>query len=191
MDAELTLNLVYPCITILLSFIFYLLSLFYHGSRIHPYLPIWCTHESMLTTKRVVKAYPNTWLWAAPCLINMAQDQPFLGKDDENPYSHLNEFEQTCACLRIAGMLDETLRRKLFPFSLKRRAKQWYKQTIGSRQGDWEALCSSFCLNFFPISRVVSLHLEVQSFKQKEQESLGTSWERFNDLINTSPDLAI
>ena len=25
-----------------------------------------------------------------PCLINMVQDQPFLGKDDENPYSHLN-----------------------------------------------------------------------------------------------------
>ena len=47
-------------------------------------------------------------------LINMVQDQPFLVKHDENPYSHLNEFEQTCACLRIAGMSDETLRWKLF-----------------------------------------------------------------------------
>ena len=28
-----------------------------------------------------------------PCLINMVQDQSFSGKDDENPYSHLNEFE--------------------------------------------------------------------------------------------------
>jgi hypothetical protein len=27
-----------------------------------------------------------------PRLINMVQDQPFLGKDNENPYSHLNEF---------------------------------------------------------------------------------------------------
>ena len=41
-------------------------------------------------------------------LINMVQDQPFSGKDDENPYSHLNKFEQTCACLCITGMLDET-----------------------------------------------------------------------------------
>ena len=40
-----------------------------------------------------------------PCLINMVQDQPFLGEDDENPYSHLNKFEQTYACLRIAGIL--------------------------------------------------------------------------------------
>ena len=70
------------------------------------------------------------------CLINMVQDQYFSGKDDENPYPHLNEFQQTCACLRIASMSDETLRWKLFPFSLTRKAKCWYTLTIGSRQGD-------------------------------------------------------
>jgi hypothetical protein len=66
----------------------------------------------------------------------MVQDQFFSGEGDENPYSHLNEFEQTYACLCIAGMLDETLRWKLFPFSLAGKAKRWYKLTIGSRQGD-------------------------------------------------------
>ena len=71
------------------------------------------------------------------------------------------------------------------------KAKRWYNLTIGSRQGDWEALCSSFCLHFFPISRVVSLHSEVLSFEQEEKESLGMAWECFNALINTSPDLAI
>jgi hypothetical protein len=121
----------------------------------------------------------------------MVQDQSFLSEDDENSYSHLNEFEQTYACLRIAGMSDKTLRWKLFPFSLTGRAKNCYKQTIGSRQGDWKALCSNFCLHFFPISRVVSLRSEVLSFKQKEKESLGMAWERFNALINTGLDLAI
>ena len=29
---------------------------------------------------------------------------------DENAYSHLQEFEQTCACLCIAGMSDKTVR---------------------------------------------------------------------------------
>jgi hypothetical protein len=103
----------------------------------------------------------------------MVQDQSFSGEDDENPYSYLNEFEQTYACLHIVGMSDETLRWKLFPFSLTGKAKRWYNLTIGSRQGDWEALCSSFCLQFFPISKVVSLRLEILSFKQKEKESLG------------------
>ena len=60
----------------------------------------------------------------------MAQDQPFLGKDDENPYSNLNEFDQTCEYLRIVGLLDKTLRWKLFLFFLTGKAKRWYNLTI-------------------------------------------------------------
>jgi hypothetical protein len=71
------------------------------------------------------------------------------------------------------------------------RAKQWYNQTIGSMQGDWKMLCSKFCLCFFSISRVVSLQKEVLNFRQLEQKSLGTSWDHFNELIITGPDLAI
>ena len=71
------------------------------------------------------------------------------------------------------------------------KAKRWYNLTIGSRQGDWEALCSNFCLQFFPISRVVRLCSEVLSFKEKEKESLSMAWELFNTLINPGSDLAI
>jgi hypothetical protein len=52
-------------------------------------------------------------------------------------------------------------------------------------------LCSKFCSSFFPISRVVSLRIEVLTFKQLEKESLSASWDRFNSLITTGPDLAI
>jgi hypothetical protein len=124
-----------------------------------------------------------------PCLINMVQDQPFSGKDDKKPYSHQNEFEQTCACPHIAGMSDELY--KLFPFSLIGKAKRWYNLTIGSRQGDWEALWSSFCLQFFPISRVVRFRLEILSLKEKKKESLGMASKHFNALVNTSLDLVI
>ena len=58
-------------------------------------------------------------------------------------------------------------------------------------QGDWKTLCSKFYLCFFLISKVVSLQKEVLNFRQVEEESLGTSWERINSLITTGPDLAI
>jgi hypothetical protein len=45
-----------------------------------------------------------------PCFINMIQEQSFSGEGDANPYSHLWEFEQTYACLRITGISDNTLR---------------------------------------------------------------------------------
>ena len=67
-----------------------------------------------------------------PCLIKLIRDKSFSGEGNENPYSHLQEFKQTYACLRIAGMSDKTLRWKLFPFSLTGIAKHRYSQTIGS-----------------------------------------------------------
>jgi hypothetical protein len=81
-----------------------------------------------------------------PGLIQLVQEHTFSGSDSENSYSHLADFEQTCACLRIEGMADETLRCKLFPFSLMGEAKHWYNRHVGSSQGDWEVLCSNFCL---------------------------------------------
>jgi hypothetical protein len=109
------------------------------------------------------------------CLKKLIREQSFSGKGDENPYSHLWNFEQTCACLPIIGMSDKTLQWKLFLFSLTERAKHWYSQTVGSMQGDWETICSKFCLKFFPISRVVSLRIEVLTFKQNKEEPLGAS----------------
>jgi hypothetical protein len=54
----------------------------------------------------------------------MVQSLSFLGEDDENPYLHVRDFEQTCDYLRIEGISDQTLRWKLFPFSLKGKARQ-------------------------------------------------------------------
>jgi hypothetical protein len=125
------------------------------------------------------------------CLVAMVQNQSFSRMVDENPYLHLQEFEQTYDYLRIEGMFDETLRWKLFPFFLKGRAKKWYNRTVEKKHGDWGTLCSSFCLDFFPISKVVNLRTEVLSFKQEDNESLTTSWEYFNSLIDSGPDLAL
>ena len=110
-----------------------------------------------------------------PCFTKLIWDKSFLREGNENPYSHLLEFARTCACLCITGMSDKTIRWKWFPLSLIERAKHWYSQTVGSMQGDWETLCSKFCLCFFPIFKVVSLRKEVLNFRQLEDESLGTS----------------
>ena len=96
-----------------------------------------------------------------PRLVEMVQNHSYSGKEDENPYLHLRDFEQTCDCLHIAGMSDETLRWKLFPFSLKGRARTWYDRTVESKQGDWGSLRSSFCIDFFPIRKVVNLRVKI------------------------------
>jgi len=53
-----------------------------------------------------------------PGFIAMVREQSFAGLEGESPYAHLREFEQLCSCLVIRGMTHETLKWKLFPFSL-------------------------------------------------------------------------
>ena len=75
-----------------------------------------------------------------PGFIAMVREQSFSGLEDENPYTHLREFEQLCSCLNISGMTQETIKWKLFPFSLLGRAKQWYVHTVGGVNGNWDEL---------------------------------------------------
>jgi hypothetical protein len=105
----------------------------------------------------------------------MVQSLSFSGGVDENPYLHIRDFEQTCDYLRIEGMSDQTLRWKLFPFSLKEKARQWYDKTVGKQQGDWGSLRSNFCLDFYPISQIVDLRVKVLTFKQELSKSLASS----------------
>jgi len=121
----------------------------------------------------------------------MVREQSFSGLDNENPYHHLREFEQLCACLTIAGMTPDTMRWKLFLFSLNDRARQWYAQNIGKVAGDWEELRNKFYLAFDPLSRIAALHQEILNFHQEERESLGVAWDRFTTLTKSGPDLSI
>jgi len=79
--------------------------------------------------------------------IAFVQENSFSGRDCENPYHHLREFEQVCSCKKISGMTHETLKWKLFPFSLSGEAKQWYIRVVGSVNGSWIELRDRlFCI---------------------------------------------
>ena len=61
-----------------------------------------------------------------PGFIEMIRKQPFSGKISEDPYDHLQDFEEQCSGLVVLGMTQEALWWKLFPFSLTERVEQWY-----------------------------------------------------------------
>jgi hypothetical protein len=126
-----------------------------------------------------------------PGLIALVRTQSFSGLENKNPCRHLLEFEEMCSCLSISGMTQETLRWKLFPFSLTEKAKQWYTHAVGSTNGDWEELKDKFYLAFFPTSCIVSLPRAILDFEQYEKESIGAAWTRFSALIHIDPDLSL
>jgi len=126
-----------------------------------------------------------------PEYIEFVQKQRFSREGEENPYTHLREFYRVCDLLRIEGMSDETLKWKLFPFSLTGKARHWYKHKVGSVHGDWKELYNNFLFKYFPISKVAELRREIISFRQLQEESLGKSWDCFINLTLTGPKLSI
>ena len=58
-----------------------------------------------------------------PSTISMLPN--FYGNPNEDPYKHLNEFLEVCSTIMIQGLNDDALKLRLFPFSLKDKAKYW------------------------------------------------------------------
>jgi hypothetical protein len=59
-----------------------------------------------------------------PDLITLVRKPSFSGLESENPYNHMLDFEWVCSFFAIAGMTQNTLMWKLFPYSLIGKAEQ-------------------------------------------------------------------
>ena len=49
----------------------------------------------------------------------------FYGLEREDPYMHVKEFLEICSTFRFQNFNDESVRLRMFPFSLKDKAKTW------------------------------------------------------------------
>ena len=94
-----------------------------------------------------------------PSFIAMVREQSFSGRISENPYHHLREFEQLCSFILVEGMTQNTLKWKLFPFSLSEEARQWYIRVVGYVNGSWIELQNRFYSAFFSLSRICALQM--------------------------------
>ena len=88
-------------------------------------------------------------------------------------------------------MTHETLKWKLFPFSLSEEAKQWYIRVVGCVNGSWIELQDRLCSAFFSLSRICALRTEILTFRQNHKESISVAWARFILLAKSGPDLSL
>ncbi|KAL6329644.1 hypothetical protein AAG906_026369 [Vitis piasezkii] len=68
---------------------------------------------------------PTEQLVIRPYLVPLLPT--FHGMESENPYAHIKEFEDVCNTFQEGGASIDLMRLKLFPFTLKDKAKIWLK----------------------------------------------------------------
>ena len=76
---------------------------------------------------------------------------------------------------------------KLFPLSLKDKAKTWLNSLRPYSIRNWGDLQSVFLQKFFPTHRTSALKNEISNFKAMEDEKFFACWERFREMVATCP----
>ena len=64
--------------------------------------------------------------------------------NNENPYMHLDEFEEMYSTMNMTQFSDEALCLKLFPFFLKDHAKHWLNTLPASTVTTWDRMKVKF-----------------------------------------------
>ena len=65
---------------------------------------------------------------------------------------------------------DESIRFRMFPFSLKDKAKAWLNSLPAGSISTWDELSNTFLTKFFPMSKTNALRREISDFYQREGE---------------------
>ena len=82
---------------------------------------------------------------------------------------------------------DDAIWLRLFPFSLKDKAKHWLILEPPDSITSWDDLSNKFLSRFFPPAKAAKLRIDISSFYQYEGESFYEAWERFKDLLRKFP----
>ena len=89
----------------------------------------------------------------------------FYGMLNEDPNNHIANFLEICDTLKYNGVSNDALRLRLFPFTLKDKAKAWLKSQSPGSFTNWDGLTRSFLAKSFPPSKTTKVVKELTSFQ--------------------------
>ncbi|RVW19131.1 hypothetical protein CK203_095141 [Vitis vinifera] len=102
----------------------------------------------------------------------------FHGMESENPYAHIKEFEDVCNTFQEGRASIDLMWLKLFPFTLKDKAKIWLNSLRPRSIRTWTDLQAEFLKKFFPTHRTNGLKRQISNFSAKENEKFYEYWEK-------------
>lgn len=117
-----------------------------------------------------------------PAIIQMISQFQFGGLSTEDPNAHLAQFLEIYDTFKMNGVSSDAIKLRLFPFSLRDKAKLWLHSLAPQSITSWDLLSRAFLSKYFPPGKTAKFRQEITSFAQHSGESLYEAWERYKDL---------
>ena len=135
---------------------------------------------------------------APSCIIPHAEDvavRPYLvpllptfhGMENENPYTHIRDFEEVFTTFKEGAFDMDLLKLKAFPLTLKDKAKIWLNSLMLRTIKNWEELQEEFLKKFLSAHKTNNLKRKIYTFAAHDNERFYQCWERYLETINACP----
>ncbi|KAF7803082.1 uncharacterized protein G2W53_042193 [Senna tora] len=123
-----------------------------------------------------------------PATIQLLQaNGQFGGSPIDDPNNHILNFLEICDTFKHNGVSDDAIRLRLFPFSLRDKAKVWLQSLPEGSISTREELAQQFLTKYFPPGKTAKMRNDITSFVLLDNESLYEAWERFKELLRKCP----
>src|SRR4051812_39268052 len=121
-----------------------------------------------------------------PALLNLVMKDQFSGAG-EDAALHLNNFIELCDMQKYKEVNGDIVKLKLFPFSLRGRAKEWLQSLPKNSIDSWSKCKDAFIGKYYPPAKIIQLRSNIMNFRQLDNEHVAQAWEHMKTLVKNCP----
>jgi hypothetical protein len=100
-----------------------------------------------------------------PALLNLVMKEQFSGASSDDAAAYLNNFFELCEMQKYKDVDGNIIKLKLFPFSLRGRAKDWLLSSPRSSIDSWDKCKDAFIGKYYPPTKIIALQSDIMKFR--------------------------
>jgi hypothetical protein len=118
-----------------------------------------------------------------PALLNLVMKEQFSDASTDDAAAHLNNFIELCEMQKYKDVYGDIIKLKLFPFSLRGRAKDWLLSLPRNSIDSWDKCKDAFIGKYYPPAKIIALRSDIIKYRQFDNGHVVQAWERMKSMI--------
>jgi hypothetical protein len=124
-----------------------------------------CCNNDFICTPIAPPAPEANFYEIKPALLNLVMKEQFSGVSIDDAAVYLNNCVELCEMQKYKDVDGDIIKLKLFPFSLRGRAKDCLLSLPRNSIDSWVKYKEAFIGKYYPPAKIISLRSNIMKFK--------------------------